>query len=198
MKTIIAAAVLAALSTHAEASFCPHPFEASITAPRLFLWDSPGLAFRAEYLLAGTFTPDVHGEVSCADASSQSFNSVTDPDYHIKMSLGDGRVFTEMKTADFTWPGAPLTHPGYELLFAYADPGVYTLTVSGVATVEFDTIMIFGDNATPPLHRVSHIPFSASEQITIGAVPEPETYAMMVAGLTLLGWRRSRSAIART
>jgi hypothetical protein len=40
-------------------------------------------------------------------------------------------------------------------------------------------------------------PFSPPppEQAPVSPVPEPETYAMMAAGLALLGWRARRQAL---
>jgi len=65
-----------------------------------------------------------HGSVACGDSTSQTFNSVTDSDWHVSLSLGDGRVFTDMVNH------APANQlRDYGIVFSYAEAGVYTLTV---------------------------------------------------------------------
>ena len=65
-----------------------------------------------------------------------------------------------------------------------------------LVTVSFDEVHRVGvDGVSDPVHIVRKIPSFASEQVTILAVPEPETYAMMRAGLGLMGFVARREKL---
>ncbi|MET3132140.1 hypothetical protein AAKU55_002410 [Oxalobacteraceae bacterium GrIS 1.11] len=72
-----------------------------------------------------------------------------------------------------------LSTGGVSYMYSYVDP------VAG----HFGTSLLDGSAFHGP-----NIHFGAIEVFSISAVPEPETYAMMLAGLALLGWRRKAKA----
>jgi hypothetical protein len=126
------------------------------------------------------------GSMDCGSPSFSSFNTVIDRDLHLSLELGDGRFAQEALQ-----PFRPLTPIFMSQLFSYAEAGNYTLTARGFVNYSFDSVQNIGGENGPIEHTTGTLNFSKTQLVTITShAPEPATYAMMLAGLGLLAFRR--------
>lgn len=107
---------------------------------------------------------------------------------------GPGTSFYEWSLGDFTLTDSPIANfiDVYPSVFT-ANAGqinVYQVSVSGYTTVHFDAYDHYEARSG---FKYVKAPFSHDAEVS--PIPEPEIYAMMVAGLGLLGfaaWRREK------
>lgn len=125
---------------------------------------------------------DLDGSTSNSGVFSNSVNLTGGVTYTLSFDLaGSQRASTETANINFGTAGtsvtlggsAPLT--GYDLSFTPAASGIYSFSFENLG----------GDNVGLLLDNVS-----------VSAVPEPETYAMLLAGLGILGFMLRRKASA--
>ena len=97
----------------------------------------------------------------------------------------NGDTLTEMQTSI----GQDFTSRSFSLSL---DPGTYTLGFAGLTRGE---LIRFGGSNQYGAQSVTNI--ALFDNVSIAPVPEPETYALMLAGLSLLAAVRRKAARRR-
>jgi hypothetical protein len=198
MKSIIAAAVLATITGQAQATNCfPLAVESHLSATSIGAGS-----------FAYTLTASTYGGSGCSFTLGTIFESVfthdIGSDFGMSLNLGDGR--TQELTPDSIvhrpsrFPNG-LFGPVYPQevfetftgIVSYDTLGEYTLQARGLAPyIEQVAIQRQPSPDVTITENPRTVDFGASTLITVTSVPEPETYALMLAGLGLMAWRARR------
>ena len=132
------------------------------------------------------FNVTVEGNLDCAGGGSFTFNTFLDPNIAITVTLDDWTKFAP-RLIQTRRNGDALTE---SFLFPADYEGSFNARITGVAHAEFDQQADNGITIGPVVHHVFSMPFD-TQLVVISHAPEPSTYALMLAGLGLIGWRKA-------
>jgi hypothetical protein len=148
---------------------------------------------------AGGFSISESGSLDCGSSTFSAGGTYFNPGIVVTVTLDDGTAFAPRLIKSTSLPPA---NPGwfyspYVLVNDYLLPntfaeGTYHVNIRGYVIAEWDQNEYHGETVFPTVHKFQNQPFNATLNVVAHA-PEPETYALMLAGLGLLAWRGRRA-----
>lgn len=142
-------------------------------------WFNPSAYYGIGSANEGAMVVDLANYVYTGGGIAQSFATVVGQTYNLSFSLGTHQLYGRDGTAHFDVSVAG-NSIGYDIVNASPVIAWSPKSLSFLATNALTTLT-FSNNQNPYLH------FAYLDGVSVSAVPEPESYALLLAGLAMVG-----------